>query len=115
MNRATFAAVSAVCCAAAGCATVPDNARLTYVDQRAHLNHSCNELRALRAAGEDAVATLGDKQSSARKRSIAYKWLLAVGGASTASKKARSEALGRAQGELLAIKSAVAHVCSKDG
>ena len=93
----------------AGCVTAPADVPPTFVDQRNYLNRSCDELRELRIEGEAAVAALSQKQTSARRRSIAYNWLLVVG--SGALTKDRSEALGRAKGELLAIKSAEAQNC----
>ena len=95
----------------AGCVTAPADVPPSFVDQRNYLNRSCDELRELRTEGEVAVATLSQKQTSARRRSIAYNWLLVVG--SGALTKDRSEALGRAKGELLAIKSADAQNCGR--
>ena len=93
----------------AGCVTAPDDVPPTFVDQRAYMSHSCDELRTLRAEGEEAVRALTEKQTSARRRSIAYNWLLVVG--SGALTKDRSEALGRAKGELQAIKAAEVQIC----
>lgn len=90
----------------AGCVTAPADIPPTYVDQRAYADYSCAELLQLRNDGEAAVAELSRKQTSARRRSIAYNWLLVVGaGALT---KDRAEAVGRAKGELKAINSALA-------
>lgn len=95
-----------------GCVSAPDDVQPTFVDQRAYMSHSCDELRKLYADGKAAVASLETKQTSARRRSIAYNWLLVVGaGALT---KDRSEALGRAKGELLAIEAALPRVCGSD-
>lgn len=113
LNRALLAALAAgVSCVIAGCVTAPDEVPPTFIDQRAYLSHSCEELRKLQTEGTAAVATLSEKQTSARRRSIAYNWLLVVG--SGALTKDRSEALGRAKGELLAIEAALPQVCSED-
>ena len=113
-NRTLLAAlVAGVSCVVAGCVTAPDEVPPTFVDQRAYLSHSCEELRELQTEGSAAVAALSEKQTSARRRSIAYNWLLVVG--SGALTKDRSEALGRAKGELLAIEAALPQVCSEDG
>ena len=95
--------------AIAGCVTAPADVPPTFVDQRAYLTHSCAELRKLHSEGTAAVAALSEKQTSARRRSIAYNWLLVVG--SGALTKDRSEALGRAKGEVRAIEAAVGQVC----
>ena len=113
LNRALLVGLAAcVSCGIAGCVSAPDEVPPTFVDQRAYLSYSCEELRELQTEGVAAVAALSEKQTSARRRSIAYNWLLVVG--SGALTKDRSEALGRAKGELLAIEAALPQVCQKD-
>ena len=109
MKIATALAVLLLSALLAGCVSAPADVPPSFVDPRNYISRSCDELRELRADGEAAVATLSQKQTSARRRSIAYNWLLVVG--SGALTKDRSEALGRAKGELLAIKSAEAQNC----